>query len=677
MSNVIWRAVLSGWFFLLSFGLFANNDADRSSMQTDAETPELWRLIDKLSSKVDFILDQTSSVPSHYGMDEICLSSPQPRADVLALRDEARQRIRDKGVRFNGHYATRPSDVEEKDEAGGYLELSWDLLDQGWKGREREASYLNAQAELRNLEADKQRRQQLRRCYRNNLHRHFSVARATLLSSRLELLETIYEVEERAYFKGWSFIDDLWISERDLVLTRQELAYLNNGGLSSDTPAFPAIIPPVLDLRMDAVIDAIRRDPYSEQYEKAQQRLWQTRYTQRTDDRLRLYLRQEVDEVGVPEDIVAGLRFSIPLHEGVDRPSTYWLEHDRNERVLDTWERIALVQGSYIEVQEQLERVIKQYYALQRNRERVRRSLAEYRHDAQSDLTVALTRTLGYLTAAEEMAATTEVLYRRIYDLLLKAELNPEPRFIKKISLAADNRQRPGERTIYVWSDTFNQLDNELLLNVAKAKGIEKLTLSAGRKTDREKLLALLRHDSGVSVELTIGADEWIRPENHSRAISSVQRVAEQNLAVHLDLEPHRLPEYADQQEFLQEAYVALISKIKKALPPTSRLTLSVPIHWPAPLYTRLAELADELYLMAYDPRFENLIRRLSPIMASVPNPEQQLRIIQRPSDFADEWALEKQIRRLAAALPITRFGLHDLGELITLTSQTIEIKNP
>ena len=318
---------------------------------------------------------------------EACDGESPRRHLAEALRSEASLVEADRGFSINGFY-TGSDIVNENGNSGrGFVELSWELLNGGYIGNNRQADLLRSRADMEALLAAEEGRAQTLRCQRDRVHQLFAPLRLDIQSLLLRLLEPVYDYERRAYFKGWSYLDELLVSERDLLLAQREIDYLSSFVREASTA-----LPPVLDIDMARLMEAITTDDRFQRARELGNDISRARYESEQKNRLRVFLRQEVDGSGNPDDVVAGLRFSVPL----GAPRTVALDERRryhaSTAALARSERSAIVRSAYLEVREQLQRVIDAYYAVSRASERARRSLAEYRLRGEGSLPVAVTR---------------------------------------------------------------------------------------------------------------------------------------------------------------------------------------------------------------------------------------------------------------------------------------------
>lgn len=600
---------------------------------------------------------------------------PEPEhARAAALQAAADGLRQQRGLQVNGYFATDRTTVNSENDYGAYVELSWDLLREGYLDYRDRAEATSVQARLARLRGDLAMQRRALRCARDRVHGRFASIRSRLLTLKLDLMEPVYRIERRAYFKGWSQLDDLLVSEADLVLLRSELAQLHAGpSLQRQAMEVPAFNPPILDIDMAGLAEAIQADRRQDRLQALEEELARLARDE-PRNRVRLFVRHQLDGVG-QDSLSAGVRVSVPLGQFRDRRDEQLgrrLEGIDAEYRVEQWERVTRARSAYLDVREQLERVIRQHYRYARAYERARRSLAEHELTPQhADVALAATRMRDLLDAAIEAADAKEVLYRRLIEVFNDAQLQFQPGLVRVVQLPdIKDRRRSGTRLLYAWSKGFNRTPNAVLLDFLRTKGVDHLALSAGTRTDRNKLNDFLgraqQHD--ITVEIVQGEPEWVLPANQDRAVARIRRAADLTGAVNLDIEPHTLPGFKSRRGPLLEDYLSLIDRVRSQIDRGVRLTVAVPVHWPAEIYRRLAAKVDGVYLMAYgEPEADRLLARLQPALGALATT--QTCVVLRARDFEDEWQMQQVMDRLRQA-GITRFGIHDLDGYIALSAE-------
>lgn len=591
------------------------------------------------------------------------------------LREESRLKRKDTGLEVRGGYNTGSLNGDNDtndglDNGRGNIELSWDLLREGYLQNSSRATAYELKAREADLLLEYQETQNSFRCRGLEIKKHFSGLLAAVLEQQLRLLEPVYTVERRAYFKQWSHLDDYLVSEQDLLLARQELAYLSSDP-HYDNTLFSTSLPPLINIDLPRLLEKVRQDDSIAALYALQKKRLQSEEDSDYQDWLRVYLRQEFDvdsssNSSNQDDLIAGFRFRVPLHTREKNLRDLKLRKLERDKDFVLWERIAQTRSAYSELQEQLHRAISQQYRYERASERLRRTLESLKRGEGSLLTTAITRMKTYIEAEVERIRAVELLYSKAGNVLRTANIPYDDDLIRNVQ---DNAQlvraRPGKRSLYIWSRDFRALSNEDLLTFLVAKNITTVLLSPGKQTSKEKQNDFLRMSQkrGIAVELIVGDNSWIFAEKHQQAVEKSLVAAEVTGSLHFDIEPQAMAAYQQKKETYLALYTELVRKTKARLL-DRKLSIAVPFHWPEETYQELAGIADTLYVMAYGTtRPDTLVRRIERIRTVVP--ADKLVVVLNAVEFTDEWAMEKMFEKIIAQTDVTMLGIHDLGNFI------------
>lgn len=587
------------------------------------------------------------------------------------LRDQSRQTDNISGFELRGALnsgnITDNSDDDSSFEKGlGNLELSWDLLKNGYLQHNLRAQTLKLEAQRADLIAQFKDLEQTYQCRHYQIEKEFSGLVIQLLDMKLQFLETVYQLERRAYFKQWSFLDDYLVSEGDLLLTKHELNELLADPYLDKDPVYQRL-PPIIDINLAGLLTAIRNDESHSALFAVEKDWLRAADNAIVRDSLRLYLRQEFDTGGTTNDeLVAGLRFRIPLYSRKSNLLNLKLNQVETRQHNLTWQRIMKTRQRYFELKEHQRRTIKHYYRHARAQERLRRTIALIKKGEDKLLTTGITRMKTFIDSRIELALAEQELYRRINEMFLTAGVPYKPHLIETLNLQPTLlKGRPGHRSIYLWTHTFNTIENRDLIAFMKVKNITRVLISAGKKIDVVKSAAFLAElpEHNIDAEIIIGDNSWIFTDKHEKAVENSIICAEKTGTIHFDIEPQTLPSYHAKREEYLGHFRDLVGKVKAQMM-DRQLSLAVPFHWPKETYEELGKIADRLYIMAYgtnDPKV--LIRRITPALETVPH--DKIVITLRVDDFHDEWAMEKTIESLITETAIEAFCIHNLGHFI------------
>ena len=571
--------------------------------------------------------------------------------EVNALEQQSAAYNSDVGLEFRAGYTSR--DIQRnQDEVDGntYMELSWELLDSGYLDNQYQATDYKRQAAIKAVLGKLKQHEISYQCRRFNLNRHFAGLELHLNSIKLKFMEAVYGVEKQAYFSGASYLDELMISEEDIMLARQALARLHADPALA-TSKLELINPPVIDVDLAAILQQIAQNKdFAESHRLTRLRI-EDQY-QREDSflegsRFRLFLRKEFDVFNSGrEDLVAGARLQMPITFGEPGSQTEarlnQLEQDFSH---EQWEMMTRTRAAYVALQEQLERTTKQQYRVLRAQEAMRRVQSYTALDMPLDIAAVNVRVKTYIDAAIELGHAKEELYRRVNEIFLVSRVEYNEKFIKVNSLnETEHRARPGERSVYIWSEQFNRYSNAELFALFETKALKHALVSVGKKVNQKKLLEFMQEAAQhhVRVSQLLGEAKWALEKHHNHALAVVEARVQYGDAIHLDIEPHALAEYkANPKQVLQDL-IKLVAAIRMQHPDID-LTISVPHHWPAEVLGALNNHVNRVYLMAYETSDADVIsRRIKTVLASIPL--NKLVVALRHQDFNTELQLEAAI---------------------------------
>ena len=642
-------------FILISSSLIA--DDNESALSTEA-----LAAFDRVKKLMQ--VEAPTSVPNL--LAKRCDIDWSNEAEVKALMSQSEMLDQDFGLEFRAGYTTDNLQNDLSGEGSTYLELSWDVLRSGYKEQEYKAQDKLRQARIKSLEGDLKQLRLDYNCRNLQIHRAFSGTESALLAIKLELMERVYEIERRAYFQNNSYLDELLSSEEEIRLTQMNLEMLANDPLGQEQLG-TITNPPVLDVHFPALIDLIKADDKAlEIYKLNQLRLRAEDYDEDRSSRLRLFLRKEFDFAQSNNDgLVAGLRFQMPLtfDEGKSAQSQeYLLNQLEKDFTYEQWEIIARARNAYLSLREQLERVTKQQFRVLNSAEKIRRINSYITMDKALDDSAVIVRVLNYLNSNIELVQAKKVLYQRVNQMFLVGRIGYTPEVLKIVDLnETTHRAREHQRSVYLWSDEFNQYTNQQLAILFETKGIQEALISLGQNTNQAKFLQFLKENrDSLDIAVMTGDASWLEAGASQQALEKVNAYATLSNHIHLDIEPHTLSDYEANRAAYMDSLVALVKAIR-INNPDLRLTLSVPFHWSEETYKALSDYTDGVYIMLYGTTdLDRMVERVKAI-ASVYGLSKTT-VALRAEEVVNEFQLENYISQLATATGVKRFAIHKLG---------------
>jgi hypothetical protein len=275
--------------------------------------------------------------------------------------------------------------------------------------------------------------------------------------------------------------------------------------------------------------------------------------------------------------------------------------------------------------------------------------------DAENLIGAAIEKALAYGEVYEEVARAFSAA-REPFD----------PTYLKTDSPKSyERRGRAGRRALYMWSDEFQRRSNDFIIELARARKIERLVVTAGQNTSMEKVRALQAQarKNDIATELLLAANHWARPGGVERARTRIENLDLPGSALHLDVEPHTFSDFDQRKEKLLGRYLKVL-RATRSIIGDRKLMVSVPLFWPDRIYQEIAKIVDRVYLMAYGEKETRQRASQTLEAARFFSPDQRV-VALRPEDFADPWALDRAISTLQEVVEADRFALHDLESFL------------
>lgn len=618
------------------------------------------------SDRVAKIMRMQPSTSVHNLFNSKCDIDWNNEAEVKALMSQSEMLDKDLGLEFRAGYTTDNLESDVSGEGSTYLELSWDVLRNGYKQQGYKAQDKLRQARIKSLEGELKQMRLDYNCRNLQLQRQFNGLESALLNIKLGLMERVYDIERKAYFSNNSYLDELLNSEEEIRLTRMNLELLLNDPLGSE-PVDSIVNPPVIDINLASLIALVQHDDKNREiYKLNQLRLRDEKYDDERSSRLRLFLRKEFDFAQSNQDgLVAGLRFQMPLafnEEQSAQSQEYLLNQLEKDFTYEQWELIARVRNAYLSLREQLEKVTKQQYRVLKSAEKIRRVNSYLAMDMPLEDSAVVVRINNYLKSAIELVQAKKILYQRVNQMFLVARVDFNPDLLKITELnEVDHRARKHQRSVYVWSDEFNSYSNQQLALLLETKSIKELLVSYSSNTNQAKLLQFLKENrEKLDIGIIAGDNGWLEMGAVKQAIEKINRLALLTNHIHLDIEPHTLTDFQENKD----VYLGRLLKLVEAARinnPQIKLTLSVPYHWPATTYQALSDYVDGLYVMLYGTtELDKMVERVKSIVTVIGIDKTTIAL--RAEDIVTEFQLENYLQEIAQATGVGRFAIHKLS---------------
>ncbi|MCM8824526.1 MAG: hypothetical protein NC937_00015 [Candidatus Omnitrophica bacterium] len=155
---------------------------------------------------------------------------------------------------------------------------------------------------------------------------------------------------------------------------------------------------------------------------------------------------------------------------------------------------------------------------------------------------------IQYINTEFEILHIKQLLYLNLAFIVKYIPEASISQFVSPVNIEKDveiyAKQRTGERAVYVWSHTFNKIDNGFMHWFLKTKIIRTLLISFGKDTDREKLKNFLDlAGNSFQIEALIGNNELLNQQD--KLISLMSEFNNYKFSgIHLDIEPYTFPDW-------------------------------------------------------------------------------------------------------------------------------------
>lgn len=595
----------------------------------------------------------------------------QARANALA--QESSHFGRKLGLEAEARYGQETRAIVDET-AGGlsgtYVGLEWDLLSQGIVGNRQRSNLLKARARTERLTGTLARIQRTETCRARRVQERLRRMVPRLLEAKIGVAEDRQQLLRRAYLEGDALLDPYLEAKETTEAANRRLRTLRGNVHDEYEPAALNTFPPLLNLDFQALAQARVGDSLRKELGAAERRVVALEDEATFDTRLSVFGRYAATRTLNNRDFEFGVRLSQPLSglfsEGDRRAETERAELRRREEeraLTNRREDLRTVQRRFEEDQSQ---AIRSHYRVLGRRERVRRQLSqravrgnerlsESLQDAESLIGALIEKVLAYGEVYEEVARAFSAAREPFDPAYL--DTRPVTRY--------ERRGRTGRRALYIWSQEFRRRSNDFIIQLAQARKIERLIITAGHNTPMEKVRALQAQARGhdIATELLLASNHWVRSGGVERARTRIENLDLQGSALHLDVEPHGLDDFDQREDEYLQRYLEVLRVARRVIG-ESELAVSVPLFWPDRVYQKIAEIADRVHLMAYGEKETRQRARQILEVGRYFSPEQRV-VALRPEDFDGPWALDQAISTLGEVVKADRFALHDLESFL------------
>jgi len=223
---------------------------------------------------------------------------------------------------------------------------------------------------------------------------------------------------------------------------------------------------------------------------------------------------------------------------------------------------------------------------------------------------------------------------------------------------------------LYIWSETFSEISNQVLLTFLNELTAKRVYLSTGPDASlRQKASDFVEkaRENLISTHLLVGNNELARTENPQAIL---QDLATEALelgfeGIHLDVEPHTFSDWESRRTYYEQNYVFML-KIAADIFSSDGLSISVSIpHFYDSILSDINQNANDITVMVYETKdIDVLIRRIEKESGIF---EDKLYVAVRPSDFANFDDLNAFVQQIKTRTGAKEVILHDAGSLLNI----------
>lgn len=379
--------------------------------------------------------------------------------------------------------------------------------------------------------------------------------------------------------------------------------------------------------------------------------------------------------------VSAGIGVSVPIPLGIKAnrdvvtAQTRLMEYKQKESV-STGERDLL--NSFYEFRYKLKQYNNFYEKRKKYEELIRvERVKEKFGDFEFNPLAALNLIDELLSVDIEMLDLQQDMYLQLLDINAKIPGSEVASFIKPYKMdTVKIAHEKHKKSLYVWSDAQIKYSTDYIDEYIRLNNISTAIVSIRKDLSNKKEAINLftkLSERGVNSELLAGNNKLLSAKDPAIYFDSLLNGIDLKMisSIHLDVEPHVLPDYDTNKEKYLNLYVELLKKSKiyceqKGL----KLSVSIPVFYPDAILKEIYSHTDLVYLMAYEhPNADFIIRKVKEEFAL--NAGKTI-IALRAKDFKNRNECEKLISELSATLNTTGFALHDLETFVKLDELSI-----
>jgi hypothetical protein len=310
--------------------------------------------------------------------------------------------------------------------------------------------------------------------------------------------------------------------------------------------------------------------------------------------------------------------------------------------------------------------------------------LEEYREGIRIQLSQRSIDSLGYspmetiglmIRYLEEDLALVSFQQKVVQSLLPFYGINPAIRladYAKPLQLTNSQNEPKIQKGIYIWSNAMKAHTPSFIIEYLTKHQMSTAYVSLSQQIEAKHWLGFqqLAQQRNIEVIAVIGNSDYIFEEKYGNWKEKIKTSVDRGVKrIHFDIEPHTLPNWANEKSKYLGLYQKMVYNIKQHCASNGIQTLSfaIPMHYPDSTLKVLATYADEVIIMAYETKsIESISRRTQEERLIL---GMKFRLAIRTKDFNTINEFITFSNQITSELKLDELIVHDLETYLQLES--------
>ena len=244
-----------------------------------------------------------------------------------------------------------------------------------------------------------------------------------------------------------------------------------------------------------------------------------------------------------------------------------------------------------------------------------------------------------------------------------------KPLNLGNLNIASSN---PPFKAVYVWSDAFKNNSQVVINEYCKVNEFNQILLSYNTtKLYLQQVSEFISKNYTTPIHIMIGSNKLLQ-----HGISGFLDTLSKNInlklikGIHLDIEPHTMPGFKENQGQFFLKYIQILTQAKQFADANKlELSVSVPLNYPENVLEEINKTCNKVYLMAYENIDIEFIKRKTVEEQKIL--KNKCVLVLRTKDFKTRTEMDAHFKLLA----FDKTAYHDLDDLIKFDNTSINKK--